>query len=398
MSALFETVQIGGMTVQNRFVRSATHEAMARETGEVTDSMIAMYRNLAKADIGLIITGFAYVHPRGRCMKHQTGIHSDAMVSGLRKLVDAVHEQGSKVAIETVHAGLQTNRALIGGTPLGPSGGLRNPVTLTRSKEMSDEEIWEAVRAFAEAARRADEAGADAVHLDAAGGYLLNQFLSPYFNRRTDSWGGSDENRFRFLKEVVVESRKVLSKATALLVKINADDRVGEEGIRPEMAARHASWLAELGIDGLELGSGTMHYSMMHAVRGRVPVEEMVQNLPFWQRPIVRRMLAKQVGQYGFKHPWNLEMARSIRPHLGQVPLILVGGLRRLEEMEQLVADGDADLVAMCRPFIREPDLVRKFRRGETKEAACLSCNRCFAAVVATIPIDCYVGGLPRKG
>lgn len=397
MSALFEPVQIGRMTVQNRFVRAGTYEAMALETGEVTDSTVEMYRNLAKADIGLIVAGYAYVHSRGRCMKNQTGVHSDDMIPGLRRLVDAVHEGGGKVALEFAHAGLQTEKALIGGVPLAPSGGIWNPITLIRSREMSEEDIWEAVQAFAEAARRADKAGADAIHLDAAGGYLLNQFLSPFFNHRTDSWGGSDENRFRFLKEVILASKKALSKEKPLLVKINADDFVGEEGITPEMAAKHASWLADLGIDGLELGSGTNHYSMMATVRGRVPVKEMMQNLPLWQRPIAKRMFAKQIGQYKFEHPWNIEAARMIKPHLGQVPLVLVGGLRRLEEMEQIVVNGDADLVAMCRPFLREPDLVAKFRAGEAKEAACISCNRCFAAIAANIPVDCYVGGLPAK-
>lgn len=199
--------QIGNLEIQNRFVHSATYECMAGENGEVSDELIKRYSYLAKGGIGLIIPGYLYIHPKGRAVKFQTGIYSDDLVEGLRQLVRAVHMEGTKIIFQLVHSGRQTTKEFIGQTPMGPSKGARDAIFMVKPKEMTEEEIQEVIKAFGAAAKRAKEAGADGVQIHAAHGYLVNQFLSPFFNHRTDAWGGSAEKRFRFLKEIILDFR-----------------------------------------------------------------------------------------------------------------------------------------------------------------------------------------------
>ena len=194
MSILFTPKKIGNVELPNRFVNSATFESMAKETGEVSDELIKRYERLAKGGVGLIITGLMYVHPSGRGYKYQTAIHHESMIEGLKKLVAAVHQAGGKIAFQLVHCGRQTTKDMIGQTPLAPSSRGRDPVNFVKPKEMTEDEIREIVKAFGAAAHRAVEAGVDGIQLHGAHGYLISEFLSPFFNIRTDSWGGSEEN------------------------------------------------------------------------------------------------------------------------------------------------------------------------------------------------------------
>lgn len=397
MSKLFEPAKIGGLEIKNRFIQSATYEVMADADGKVTQSLIDRYRRLARGEVGLVIPGYMYVHPLGRSYRYQTGIYSDDMVPGLRKLTDAVHQEGGNIIFQLAHAGRQTTKQIIGKRPLAPSSCGRDPVYFVKPKEMSPREIEETIQSFKDAAHRAVEAGADGVQLHAAHGYLINQFLSPFFNRRNDEWGGSDENRFRFLREIVVAIKDTLPPDKPLLIKLNTHDHTPSEGITPAVASRYALWLTKLGVDGIEVSAGTALYSFMNVSRGEVPERELLRSLPLWKRPIGILMLKNMRGRFGFSFPYNTEAARLIKPLIGSTPLILVGGVRKLSQMKALIQEGTADFISMSRPFIREPMLVRQFRKGEKQEAACISCNRCLAAVPLDIPVRCYVKGLPVK-
>jgi len=393
MSAMFKPVKIGAMEVGNRFVHSATYEAMATENGEVTDELIKRYSTLAKAGTGLIIPGYLFVHPLGRAMPKQTGIHSGEMIPGLKRLVEAVHENGGKIALQLAHGGMQTSKAFIGQAPLGPSGGLRNPMTFDKCKEMTQDQIEETIHAFSQGARRAAEANADAVQIHAAHGYLISEFLSPFFNRRKDAWGGSDEGRFRFVKEAIQETRKVLPDTVPVLIKMNTNDFTPKEGVTPELAKKYAGWFRDAGIDGVELSCGT--FFTFHVVRGEIPSKEMAMALPGWMRLLAKLQFRKLRHACGFSEAYNLPAAEIIKPELGNIPLMLVGGVRRLSQMEELVEGKYANLISMSRPFIREPFLVKRFREGTAAEASCISCNKCFAAIANNLPVRCYVDGLP---
>ena len=396
MSVLFTPKKIGEMEIQNRFVHSATYECMASDDGHVTDKLIRRYSKIAKGGAGLIIPGYLYISPNGRPVKYQTGIHNDDMIEGLKKLVDVVHNEGIKITFQLVHSGRQTSKDCIGQTPLAPSKGPRDNIYMVKPKEMTEEEIQEVIRAFGSAAFRASEAGADGVQIHAAHGYLVNQFLSPFFNKRKDSWGASDENRFRFVKEIVSEVRKNISDEMAILIKLNTQDFTPEEGITLELAKKYSAWLAELPIDGLEVSCGTLTYSMFNMVRGDVPTEELIMNFPWWRKILGKMMLKKMEGKFDLEEGYNLEAAKLIKPVIGDVPLLVVGGLRKVSHMEEVLKNGFADFISMSRPFIREPNIVNRIREGKADSVACVSCNKCFAAAANYIPVYCYNKGFPK--
>lgn len=199
MSALLSPVTIGNLKLENRFVSSATYEGMAKESGEVSEELIKRYVKLAQGGVGLMVTGLMHIEAAGRGYKNQTGIHADNMLPGLKRLTEAVHQEGGKIVFQLAHCGRQTTKAVAGQTPLAPSSRGRDPVNFVKPREMTAAEISSTIAAFGEAAKRAVIAGADGIQIHAAHGYLVSEFISPYFNVRTDDWGGSDEKRFRFL-------------------------------------------------------------------------------------------------------------------------------------------------------------------------------------------------------
>jgi 2,4-dienoyl-CoA reductase-like NADH-dependent reductase (Old Yellow Enzyme family) len=389
MSILFEPIHLGQLEIKNRFVRLATFESMATERGEVTEDLLRLYRTLARGEVGLIIPGYMFVHSLGRSSRYQIGIHDDQMVAGLRKLTSAVHEEGGRVVFQLMHAGRQTKKSTIGRTPMAPSARGRDPSFFVKPVAMTEAQITTVIRAFGAAARRAVEAGADGIQIHAAHGYLLNEFLSPFWNQRDDRWGGSDENRFRLLKETVLEAKKALPAGMPLLVKLSTDDRTPKEGITPPLARTYARWLVELGVDGLELSCGSTYYSFADMCRGEVPVDDLALAFPGWMRPMAKLALRQMAGKFDLEEGYNVPASRLIKPEAGGVPVMVVGGLRRVAHMEAVVEEGAADLVSLARPFVREPYLVRRIREGKTDVASCISCNRCFAFIAADQPLRC---------
>ena len=191
-----------------------------------TEKSVALYKELAKGDLGLIVTGFAFVSPLGQAVRGQYGVHTDAMIPGLRRIAGVAHRGGANIAVQLVHAGLNSGYLRWRGmTPLAVS----EMESITRPhREMTNEDIEAAIADFASAAQRVVEAGFDAIQLHGAHGYLMSQFLSPLYNRRIDMWGGSAENRRRFHLEVVRRIRKAVGRDFPLMIKFGvSDDREG---------------------------------------------------------------------------------------------------------------------------------------------------------------------------
>ncbi len=174
------------------------------------------------------------------------------------------------------------------------------------------------------------------------------------------------------------------------MIKLNTHDHTPSQGVTPELAAHYARRLAEMGIDAVEISSGTAFYSFMDMCRGRVPVQELLDTMPFWKKPIAKIKLSRMVGKYDLEEGYHLEAAKIIKPVLGDIPLLLVGGLRRLDHMEEILEKGYADLICMSRPCVREPFLVKKCKAGKKDRASCVSCNRCLAAIANRMPLRCY--------
>jgi 2,4-dienoyl-CoA reductase-like NADH-dependent reductase (Old Yellow Enzyme family) len=353
---------------------------------------------LAKGGVGLIINGFTAVNRLGKSGDNIPGLYSDNHISGFKKLTDTIHQQGSKVIIQLAHCGMAGIKKIIGQKTIAPTNKLRYPFDTSKPREISQNDIETTILDFKEAARRSIEAGADGIQLHAAHTYLINQFLSPYFNTRDDIWGGTDENRFRFLKEMITEINKILPQDKPLLIKLNSFDHTPEKGIDFELAAKYSKWLVDLGVNAIEISCGSTVFSGFDILRGTVPVKESLEFLKAWQKPIAKRILKKFVGKHRFESPYNLEAAKIIKPVLGDVPLILVGGIRKTAEMEEIIENKNADFISMGRPFIREPNLVKKIQENNEYQSKCVSCNNCTAALISNLlPVRCYNNAYPKK-
>lgn len=349
MSTLFQPVAIGSMVIKNRFVRSATNDYMGNLDGTISDSEIKLYRTLAENEVGLIITAHAYVqHPLGRVAPGQNAVYDDQFIEGYRMLAETVHEHGSKLILQISHAGRQVNVPVEGLVPVAPSAVTDNSTGIT-PRALTDEEIRELIDCYAAAMLRAKKAGCDGVQVHIAHGYLLSEFISPYTNRREDQWGGSIENRTRILKEIIIRGNK-LTGDFPVLVKLNTTDAFAGAGyLTLEDAVYTAKLLDSLGVAAIEVSGGIKESKKGFAWPGINTPE---------------------------KEAYFAGAAKKIKAEVS-CPVILVGGLRSMAVMESVIDKGIADMVALCRPFIQEPDLVRRFLNGQAK-AACASCNGCF--------------------
>ena len=347
MSILFRPIAINGIEMPNRFVRSATNDRRASLSGEVTDELIHVYESLAAGGVGLIITGHAYVSWNGKASPTMLGAHTDAVIAGLKRLADAVHRQGSKIFLQINHAGRQTASATIHEKPVAPS-----PVYFSKTEEtpraLEDDEIESLIVAYGAAAKRAAAAGFDGVQIHCAHGYLGSQFISAYTNRRKDRWGGSLENRMRFPREVYRAVRKEVGDAYPVTIKLNSEDFI-DGGLSIDESCRIARMLSDEGIDAIEI-SGGMGESADQIMKADILEES--------------------------DEAYFLANAQRFKAEI-DVPLMLVGGLRSPALMERLVASGEADMISLCRPLIREPDLVNQWKQGSRKKADCISCNGC---------------------
>lgn len=388
MSLLFEHTCLSRMPLRNRIVKSATLENMSTPEGLPTEDTRAFYERLAEGGAGLIITGLTYVNQFGQICPLQSGAHTDAMIPEWHKITDIVHERGAKIAMQIVHGGRQTQPKALGGRqPLAPSA-MPNFLYFTRPRRMTEDEIWQTIRDFGNAAAKVKAAGFDAVQIHAAHGYLISSFLSPLTNWRRDDWGGDPERRFRFLGEVYRAVRQAVGADFPVLCKLNVDDFVWV-GLTPRDSFPAARRLADLGLDALEI-SGGIYETLLNMSRGEAPVAIVGRN----RSPLVRLCLKIAFGMQKprtrFQEAYFLPYAQKLKPTLN-IPLILVGGIRRLDVAERILATGQAEFISMARPLIRDPELPNKWRAGSLDAAQCRSCNRCLGELEQGNKLRCYL-------
>ncbi len=348
MNHPFKPGRINTMALKNRFVRSATWEGMAADDGAVTPKLLEFLTTLAKGGVGLVISSHAYVQARGQAGPWQLGIHSDAMLSGLNQMTDAVHAQGAKIVAQLAHAGRFAATRLTGETPVVVSdfSGLAD----LECHELTADDIRSLVADFAAAATRAKAAGFDGVQLHSAHGYLLSQFLSPHFNRRRDVYGGDIANRCRIHQEILQAMRQSLGPEFPILMKINGQD-YDESGLSRADAVHIAKALADAGLDAIEVSGGLHTGGKLSPSRPGIHTAE--------------------------KEAYFRQDAQAIKQAAG-IPVILVGGIRSLEVAEAVIQEGVADFVSMSRPLVREPDLIKRWQNGDRRKSECLSDNLCF--------------------
>ena len=359
-----EPKKIGPMTIKNRIVRSATYEKRAAEDGTVTEELVHFYKTLAEGGIGLIITGFAYIHPSGQALPKQIAVDRDDIILGLSKIADIIHNHGDncKVVAQIGHCARETYFV---DNPIDPSG-IREPMTNAQPREMTIEEIEETIEAFAQAARRINEAGFDGVQLHSAHGYLLSEFLSSHTNKRKDKYGGTTENRMRIVENIYKRTVELVGTDFPILIKMNADDLI-KGGLVLSESKKIAEKFSKLGFAAIEISSGMWEAALLSQ-------EELG-----WEPAMIPESRINILSKD--REAYHLSYAREIK-NLIDVPLILIGGIRSLDMVEEILAEGSADFVSLSRPLIREPDLPNKWLTGSGENTCeCISCNGCVASI-----------------
>jgi 2,4-dienoyl-CoA reductase-like NADH-dependent reductase (Old Yellow Enzyme family)/thioredoxin reductase len=341
---IFRPHRLGRLTLPNRIVMTTVKLGYSSARGEVLDRHTAFYARRAQGGVGLLTTEPLYVHSNGRELPTQLGAHDDSLTEGLSKLVRGVHAAGGRVMAHLNHAGRAANPKLVGEGNLVSASGVFCPANQGSPHPLSTGAIREVVQAFAAASRRVLEAGFDAIEIPFSHGYLIHQFLSPHSNRRDDLYGGSFNNRLRFGTEVLGAVRKEVGPDLPVVVRMNAVDYV-ENGLTLDDALDLAKRMAELGVDGLSVTSGTM-----------------CESVPFCLYPA------------GTPEAHLLPMAARIREASG-LPVIVAGRIRSPSVARRALETGQTDLIGLGRPLLADPDWVRKTAAGD--EDGLLLCPAC---------------------
>lgn len=360
LKLLTTPIKIGNLQLRNRMVMAPMVTNYAYDDGSVTDRFKAYHVERAKGGVGLIIIEATYVHPSGKGFPNEVGIYSDRLLPGLRALVDAVHAHQAKIAVQLYHGGRQTTSEVTGQPIVAPSP-IKDPTEPEVPKELSKDEISVLVQAFGEGARRAKAVGFDAVEIHGAHGYLINQFLSPYSNRRKDEYGGPLANRMRFPLEVLRAVRKAVGPGFPVIYRISADEKV-PGGLTLEETTVFAKELEKEGVNAIHVSAGC--YTTAAWI-----IQPMY--LP-------RACLA--------------DLAKGIKSVV-QIPIIAVGRINDPEVAETVLAEGKADLIAFGRELLTDPDMPRKVMEGRLNEVrTCIACcQACIDELFLGNPIGCTV-------
>ncbi len=347
MSVLFEPLKIGRMEIRNRFIRSATTSYWSDKQGIIRSEIIDLYRKLAEGGVGLIVKGHLYVEYSGKAHIGMAGISNDYHVQKLRELTTTVHKNGGKIVAQLNHGGIYSivDRA-------GPSEYM---VRGSKTRALSPGEIHDIIEAFGDAAGRAMTAGFDGVQIHGAHGYLISQFLSRLSNTRTDEWGGNLDNRLRFLLKVYDAIRTRVGDSVPVMLKMNCDD-FSPNGFTIEDGIKVAKAMCKRGLQVIEVSGGGIGMQKDLRARAYSPDQELAE--------------ASFAGH-----------AAKIRKATQPFPLALVNGIRSLKCMEAIIYKDLADLISMSRPFIKEPDLVKRLEAGQ-EASTCTSCGICISKEV----------------
>ena len=362
---LFEKTSIGSLELTNRVIRSSTWSGVGDQKGYVTDRAIEFYGELAKGDVGLILTGYQYVMTNGQGLPYMLGNYDDKQAEGLKQLVDTVHWGGGRIAAQLVHCLAKADTKLFfsegdelwGASAIAYSTGEKVP------REMTRQDIARLVEAHAAAASRSKRAGFDGIQIHGAHGFGVNQFLSSAWNRRGDAYGGSLQNRYRLAGEIIEAIRGEVGKDFPVMFKLSAQDFVAD-GIELPESAEIARRLANDGIDAIQVSACCS-----------ISNEEGHCN---------RRMIVKEKDE-----AYLADFVQYIKERTN-VPVMIVGGIRSLPVIDRILKERQADYISMARPFIREPHLVKRWKGGDTANAKCISCNRCFETGLKGLGISCY--------
>ena len=377
---IFKPVEISGIQFNNRIIRSATHEGMADENGKPTEKLTRLYTNLAKGEVGGIITGFIAVSEEGKTtMPGMCSLHTDENIESFKKMVDEVHKYKTPIIAQIAHCGRYS--------VVGNKYDINN---------MDVEEILKIIDDFTETAIHCKKAGFDGVQIHCAHGYFLSEVLSPKTNHRKDDFGGSREKRIYLVQKIIESIRKAMPMYP-IFIKLNGEESVSN-GIKADAAAWYAKVMEKAGASAIEVSRG-LQESAFDMARGQVPIDMIlkeyhgVSELPSIVKKIVKLFAKKALIPKKSWRLYNLESAKVIKKNVN-IPVIVVGGVHSVEDCEEAIESG-MDIVSLSRPLILEPSLIKKWKEEKQKNSKCISCNYCLIGV-DNRPLRCYFGKLPK--
>jgi 2,4-dienoyl-CoA reductase-like NADH-dependent reductase (Old Yellow Enzyme family) len=349
LSTLFTETRIGSMVLKNRFIRSATWENMATEDGHMTDKLYAIYEELAKGEVGLIVTGYANIVEEEKPNAGMMGMYNDSFIDEYKKLTELVHINDSKIVMQLAYGGTKTTHNVGERVIYAPSE-VCEKGTQTLGKAMTKDEIDYIIQAFAQASRRAQESGFDGIEIHAAHTYLINQFLSPYYNRREDQYGGSLDNRMRLLLEIYAEIRKLVGDEYPILVKLTASEFF-EGGLTFDETRIVCQKLEAIGVDAIII-SGNIHG------KANTMIGEAFDGYTLQQE--------------GYFHEYGHIISEEVN-----VPVITVGGLTDIDAIEEIANNTNIQYFALSRPLLSEPHLIKRWKEGNRAPVECERCSKC---------------------
>jgi 2,4-dienoyl-CoA reductase-like NADH-dependent reductase (Old Yellow Enzyme family) len=396
MKKVFERSVIGSIELKNRILRSATHEGMGDQYGKPLKELYDLYEKLAKGGAGAIITGYVGIKQNGKTVVNMRMFDKDEYVADYKPFNLKLKNYNTPVILQLVHGGSQTSSKITGGVLLSASP-TKNYFG-ERSKEASESEIEDIIDCFVKSIEWAKEAEFTGVQVHAAHGYLLSEFLSPFLNKRKDKWGGNVENRFRILKEILQRSRRKVGHFP-IWVKISAFDENRNRKELEEMI-EGCQMLQESGCDAIEVscGYGLKDFDTIRVPN--IPVDAMLALLPnfkkysLFKKSVFKIVLPLLIKKYEPIHNYNVKSAERIKKNVN-IPVIVVGGIRKLEDIKNIIENTEIDFVSMCRPFIIEPNIVNKFQEHQSVESKCIDCGYCLLGV-ASKKLKCYFGKIER--
>lgn len=391
-SILFTPGKIGPLTLRNRTIRAAAYEGMC--PGNAPSEQLFNYHTaVAAGGIGMTNIAYAAVTQSGLSFERQLWMRPE-IIPGLRRLTDAIHKEGAAASIQLGHCGNMSHKRICGCTPVGASSGF-NLYSPTLVRGLNPSELPAMAKAYGSAVNLARKAGMDAVEIHAGHGYLISQFLSPYTNHRRDEYGGSLDNRMRFMKMCMAEVMKAAGSDMAVTVKMNMRDGF-KGGMEIDECLEVARTLQdECGVHALVLSGGFVSRAPMYVMRGTMPIRTLTHYMDWGYLPIGVRMVGKyMIPSVPFKEAYFLEDALKFRKAL-RMPLIYVGGLIARDKIEEVLNDG-FEFVAMARALVNDPGFVNRMKSDEHARVDCGHSNYCVARIY-TRDMVCHktVDGLP---
>lgn len=394
----FSEYKLGNLYLKNRIVRSATYEGASDREGIPGPKYLSIYRNLAKNNAGMIITGFSFISARGRAMQPaQSGIESKEKIKYFRLVTDEVHRYNCPIIIQLAHTGRQTLEEAINDIPFS-STNKRSPYFRQKTKLITKKETEEVISQFINSAFYAKEAGFDGVQLHAGHGYLLNQFLLPETNLLKNEFGIDKKTGLgtKIIEMIHSGIKEKCGDDFPVMIKISGDHDLGYN-FYPAKFDKLITFLSKQSFDAIEISCGTMDYSL-NIFRGDLNMRTVFRHNPIYKTEntakkfiynfMINKFMAPRFRE--FSATYNLKFARRAK-ELTNIPVISVGGFRSKTEIEHAISDQMTDLVSMSRPFICEPDIVTKMIRSEKNyQSKCKNCNECVFMCDSGSVTKCY--------